>query len=338
MRAAFESCICHRQRSEPDGTRKRTHLNSDMKLTPRRVLLLQSIIALVASPAAAQIGAEASASRPSKNIVQTAMSAGQFETLLTAAKAAGLVETLSGNNKLTVFAPTDAAFDKLPKGTVASLLADKKKLAQILTYHVVAGEMPAKKVVGQSWIKTVQGQSVRVAAGEKGVMVDGAKILKTDITASNGVIHVIDSVILPRADIVDTAVEAGSFKTLVTAVKAAGLVDVLKGDGPFTVFAPTDEAFAALPAGTIPALLKDKKKLGSILTFHVVKGRVLAEDLPMAKNGKVSAEPSTVQGQKLSITRSKDGKVTVNGANVVSANIIAGNGVIHVIDKVVLPK
>ena len=131
------------------------------------------------------------------------------------------------------------------------------------------------------------------------------------------------------ADIVDTAVSAGSFKTLVTALQAAGLVDTLKGKGPFTVFAPSDEAFAKVPKATLDALLKDKAALSKVLTYHVVSGKVMAADV---KAGKVK----TVQGQELTVTTM--GGVKVDGANVVKADIVTDNGVIHVIDAVVLPK
>ena len=135
-----------------------------------------------------------------------------------------------------------------------------------------------------------------------------------------------------KKDIVDTAVEAGSFTTLVAAVQAAGLVDTLKGDGPFTVFAPTDEAFAALPEGTVEDLLKpeNKDKLTAILTYHVVPGKVMSGDL----SNDMKAE--TVQGGKVSIMT--EGGVSVDGANVVTADIETSNGVIHVIDGVIMPK
>jgi uncharacterized surface protein with fasciclin (FAS1) repeats len=132
--------------------------------------------------------------------------------------------------------------------------------------------------------------------------------------------------------IVDVAVENGSFKTLVTALKAADLVGSLQGKGPFTVFAPTDAAFAKLPAGTIDALLKDPKKLASILTYHVVSGKVMAADV-IKGNG---AKPTTLNGAALDIAV-KAGKVYVNGAQVTAADVAASNGVIHVIDSVVLP-
>ncbi len=130
-------------------------------------------------------------------------------------------------------------------------------------------------------------------------------------------------------DIVDTAVAAGSFKTLATALGAAGLVDTLKGKGPFTVFAPTDEAFAKIPKADLDALLKDKTKLTAVLTYHVVAGKVMAADV---KAGKVK----TVQGSDLTVTTASG--VQVNGANVVKTDIVADNGVIHVIDSVVMPK
>jgi len=133
-----------------------------------------------------------------------------------------------------------------------------------------------------------------------------------------------------KSDIVDTAVAAGSFKTLAAALQAAGLVDTLKGKGPFTVFAPTDEAFAKLPAGTVEALLKDKDKLTAILTYHVVAGDVKAADVVKLNSAK------TVQGQSVSIDAT-DG-VKVNNAKVVKADIICSNGVIHVIDTVLLPQ
>jgi uncharacterized surface protein with fasciclin (FAS1) repeats len=138
-----------------------------------------------------------------------------------------------------------------------------------------------------------------------------------------------DSEPSPR-DIVDAAVAAGNFKTLATALQAAGLVETLKGPGPFTVFAPTDEAFAKLPAGTVEALLKDKQRLAAVLTYHVVPGRVMAASVVTRTSAK------TVQGGSLAI-RADDG-VTVDGANVVKTDIQASNGVIHVIDTVLMPR
>jgi uncharacterized surface protein with fasciclin (FAS1) repeats len=136
---------------------------------------------------------------------------------------------------------------------------------------------------------------------------------------------------MDEKNIVETAVAAGSFNTLVTAVKTAGLVETLSGPGPFTVFAPTDDAFAKLPEGTIPALLQNKEKLTAILTYHVVSGKVMAADVVNLSSAK------TVNGQSLTITV-KDGKVMVDNAMVIKTDIVCSNGVIHVIDSVVLPK
>ena len=133
-----------------------------------------------------------------QNIVQTAIGAGQFKTLVAAVKAAGLVETLSGPGPFTVFAPTDEAFNKLPKGTVEALLMDKDKLTAILTYHVVSGKVLADDVVNLTSAKTVNGQEVSIMVKYGKVMLDNAQVVKTDIICSNGVIHVIDSVILPK--------------------------------------------------------------------------------------------------------------------------------------------
>ncbi len=277
-----------------------------------------------------------------KDIVDTAVGAGSFKTLAAALTAAGLVDTLKGKGPFTVFAPTDEAFAKLPKGTVEDLLKpeNKAKLVSILTYHVVAGSIKAADVVKLSSAKTVEGSEVKIKVDGANVMVNDAKVTETDIEASNGVIHVIDTVIMPAAmmtpsvkDIVDTAVGAGSFKTLAAALTAAGLVDTLKGKGPFTVFAPTDEAFAKLPKGTLEDLLKpeNKAKLVDILTYHVVPGTVKAAEV--IKHTSVA----TVEGKSITI-KVTGGKVLLNGtSNVVTTDIAASNGVIHVIDAVLLP-
>ena len=139
-----------------------------------------------------------SASSPSQDIVDTAVAAGSFKTLATALQAAGLVSTLKGTGPFTVFAPTDEAFSKLPAGTLEALLNDPAKLKSILLYHVVSGKVMAKDVMGLKSAKSVEGSSIRITVGEGSVLVDKAKVIKTDIECSNGVIHVIDSVILPN--------------------------------------------------------------------------------------------------------------------------------------------
>jgi uncharacterized surface protein with fasciclin (FAS1) repeats len=263
-----------------------------------------------------------------KDIVDTAVGAGDFGTLVAAVKAAGLVETLKSDGPLTVFAPTDAAFARLPKGTVEALLKDPAKLRSILKYHVVAGKVMAADVIKLESAMTVLGQKVNIDTS-KGVRLNNAMVTATDIACRNGVIHVIDAVLLPADDIIDIAKKAGGFNTLLTAIEAAGLEDTLRGEGPFTVFAPTDEAFAKLPEGTIEALLKDKKKLASILTYHVVPGKVMAADVVKLHEAK------TVQGSSVRISSSS--AVRINDAKVLKTDIETANGVIHVIDTVILP-
>jgi transforming growth factor-beta-induced protein len=300
-------------------------------------MLLASSSAAVAGEKCAKNSVTTVAYEQKLNIVDTAVDVGSFKTLAAALKAAGLVDTLKSKGPFTVFAPTDEAFEKLPSGSVETLLKpeNKDKLVAILTYHVIAGNVKADGGVKLKSAKTVQGSDVKITVADSEVMVNDANVVKTDIACGNGVIHVIDTVLIPKEgpmDIVDTAVKAGSFKTLAAALKAAGLVETFKGKGPFTVFAPTDDAFAKLPAGTVETLLKpeNKDKLVAILTYHVVAGNVKAADVVKLK----SAE--TVLGQTVAID-AKDG-VKINNAKMVKADIACGNGVIHVIDTVLLPK
>jgi len=267
-----------------------------------------------------------------KNIVEVASEAGTFETLLAAATAAGLVDTLTGEGPFTVFAPTDDAFAKLPEGTVEALLADTDKLRDILLYHVVAGKVMAADVIELESATTVFGQDVTIDT-EDGVKIDGASVIAADIEASNGVIHVIDTVILPK-DIVGLAAGNEDFSTLVAAVVAAGLVEVLQGDGPFTVFAPTNAAFAKLPEGVVADLLKpeNKEQLQAVLTYHVVPGKVMAADVIGLETA------TTAQGSDLTITVSEEDGVSIDDAKILVTDIPALNGVIHVIDTVVLPQ
>ncbi len=281
-----------------------------------------------------------------KTIVDIAVADGRFTTLVAAVTAADLVETLSSDGPFTVFAPTDDAFAKLPAGTVEELVKpeNKQALTDILTYHVVAGKVMAADVVKLTEAETVLGKSVTIKVDNGKVYVNDAEVVITDIEASNGVIHVIDAVLLPpednmaademeKKDIVDIAAADDRFTTLVAAVTAADLVETLKSEGPFTVFAPTNDAFAKLPAGTLETLLKpeNKQKLVEILTYHVVAGKVMAADVVNL------TEAETVLGQKVMI-KVVDGKVYINDAEVIITDIEASNGVIHVIDTVLLPK
>ncbi|MGI9659439.1 MAG: fasciclin domain-containing protein, partial [Gaiellaceae bacterium] len=224
-------------------------------------------------------------------------------------------------------------------------------LSEILLYHVIEGEVLAETVVGLDAAPTLNGAEVSIAVVDGGVVLnDTVNVTATDIAASNGIIHVIDGVLLPPSDateepapaeepaaadapgtIVDVAAGAGSFATLLAAAEAAGLVDALNGDGPLTVLAPTDDAFAALPEGTVEGLLEDPEALSEILLYHVIEGEVLAETVVG-----LDAAP-TLNGAEVSIAVVDGGVVLNDSVNVTATDIAASNGVIHVIDGVLLP-
>ena len=280
------------------------------------------------------------------NIVEIAVNDGRFTTLVAAVQAAGLVDALSGEGPLTVFAPTDDAFAAAFSALgiePAALLGDTETLTSILLYHAVAGQALAADVVNLSSVTTLNGQDISIAVRDGGVFLnDTVQVIITDILASNGVIHVIDAVLLPSAgeeaaalpNIVEIAVNDGRFTTLVAAVQAAGLVDALSGEGPLTVFAPTDDAFAAAfsALGIEPAaLLGDTETLTSILLYHAVAGQALAADVVNLSS------VTTLNGQDISIAV-RDGGVFLNDTvQVIITDILASNGVIHVIDAVLLP-
>jgi uncharacterized surface protein with fasciclin (FAS1) repeats len=296
-------------------------------------LLIASVVPVTAAPAAQE----------AQNIVEVAVNDGRFETLVTPLTATGLDETLRGDGPFTVFAPTDDAFNALPDGTIEALLDDTDTLSNILLYHVVGGRVMAADVVNLDSAETVLGEPVDISVDGSTVMVNDAQVIITDIEASNGVIHVIDSVLLPpsaeesdsmseatQQHIVDIASQDGRFEMLVAALTATGLDETLRGDSPFTVFAPTDDAFNALPEGTVEGLLNDIPALTDILLYHVVSGKVMAADVVNLD----SAE--TVLGEPIEINASGN-TVMVNDAQVIITDIEASNGVIHVIDSVLLP-
>ena len=276
----------------------------------------------------------------SSHIDDVALADGRFKTLAAARTKAELVGVLQGEGPLTVFAPTDKAFAKLPAGTVESLLepGNLDQLQAILKYHVSPGATTLAGALEAGSAATAQGGSLAIAFKNGQVRVNGAVILDADIACSNGVIHVIDSVLLPPTpapaanDILGVAKSAGNFDTLITAVEAAGLTSVLQGKGPFTVLAPTDEAFAALPEGTVRELLKKEnlEQLKAVLTYHAFAGTISAGDALNAR----SAETLNGQPVKFAI---KNGTLQVNGATILSTDIACDNGIIHVIDAVLLP-
>ncbi|MEM1164841.1 MAG: fasciclin domain-containing protein [Planctomycetota bacterium] len=305
--------------------------------------MLKSLVVVAALSASAPFalahGCGTSSSSSAHSIPSiTSIAAGDpnFSTLVTALQTAGLDSVLDGEGSFTVFAPTNAAFAKLPAGTVENLLRPENhdQLKAILTYHVVPQTVKAKQVVELSNATTVNGQRVDIAAGgSAGVAIDNARVTAVDIEASNGVVHVIDTVLLPeQRNIVEVATDAGQFSTLLAAAGAAGLAPVLTGDEPYTVFAPTDAAFAKLPAGTVEDLLKpqNRQTLESILKAHVVPGRVYADQVVHLRT------VTTASGFSAPVSVSNAG-ATIGGASILSTDIEAANGVVHVIDSVILP-
>jgi uncharacterized surface protein with fasciclin (FAS1) repeats len=278
----------------------------------------------------------------SMSIVETAQSDSKFSVLVEALIKADLVTTLSGAGPFTVFAPTNEAFTAAlaALGITKEQLLARADLADILKYHVVAGKVPSSALNALQAPETVHGAKVIVTVNDNTVKFGGATVINADLDCSNGVIHVIDSVVLPASmNIVQTAQSVAEFSVLVEAVIKADLVTVLSGDGPFTVFAPTNTAFAdALSAlGITKAELLARSDLANILKYHVLSGKVASEAL------KASQMPATVEGQKVTVTKSGAtvgycaGDQTVTCANVIISDLMCKNGVIHAIDKVVLP-
>ena len=293
-----------------------------------------------------------------------------LSTLVTAVVEADLVDTLNSDGPFTIFAPTNDAFAAIPEDILAAVLADKELLTSVLTYHVIGGEsLLADDLAGETLTSVEGGELTLVANGEG---VNDAAVICSNVPVANGTVHIIDSVLLPQValDAIATltamdeaasvafgpgcaAVPAegeGSFagmaddpagtaasnnpvlSTLVTAAVEADLVDTLNSDGPFTIFAPTNDAFAAIPEDQLTAVLADKDLLTSILTLHVVAGDSLsASDLVDA--GTVT----TVNGADLTITTADGGLITVNGATTICQDVPTANATVHIIDTVLLP-
>jgi transforming growth factor-beta-induced protein len=271
-----------------------------------------------------------------KNIVEVAADAGNFSILIEAAQKAGLANFLGTESNLTVFAPTDDAFDALLSDLGLSSLDDipVADLTSILTYHVVGGKVMSSDL-STGYVSTLSsyddnGITMYVEV-ESGVMINNSVSVTTaDIEASNGVIHVVDKVILPPT-VVNIALANDNFTSLVQAVVKAGLVDALSSEGPFTVFAPTNDAFETLFAQLGVSGIEDltAEQLTPILTYHVVPGNVTTNELS-------SGEVGTLNGnQMLSVDLSSG--VKINESSVVAADIQGANGVVHVIDKVLIP-
>jgi uncharacterized surface protein with fasciclin (FAS1) repeats len=314
-----------------------------------------------------------------QTVLDLAIEAGQFSTLIAAIDAAGLAETLEGEGPFTVLAPTDAAFEAAFEAlgiTAADLLADTETLTAILTYHVLpqAADSQLVATLDGSSVPTVNGQSVDISVVGGQIMINEATVVSADLIADNGIVHVLDAVLLPpdiaealgvamaedmeeettttteattttteamQPTIAEIVVElaAGNpaeFTVLLAALETAGLVDALNGEGPFTVFAPTDAAFGALleELGVTAEELLANPDLANILLYHVVSGGFLAADVIELAPIDV---PTLYEENAISIAI-VDGSVVINGvATVVTPDVMASNGVVHVIDAVLVP-
>lgn len=332
-----------------------------------KLLLAVALMLVAVTPAFAQDG-EDELPTIADIVVESATAAegAEFTALLAAVEAAdpAVLEALSDPDaELTVFAPTDAAFAALGEETLTAVLEDTELVTEILLFHVLDGAVFSEDVVGALeeaegaiTVGTLQGQYLDIAATEEGVFVDGAPLILelTDIEAANGVIHVIDAVMLPEdrtiAEIVvenATAEEDAEFTALLEAVEAAdpAVLEALSAiedeDGnavELTVFAPTDAAFTALGEETLSTVLSDAEVVTEILLYHVLAGTNSAQDaqeLITEMEGEFLAE--TLQGESILVTTDMDGNLTVDGATVIITNIDAANGIIHVIDAVLVP-
>ncbi|XLS29120.1 fasciclin domain-containing protein [Flavobacteriaceae bacterium M23B6Z8] len=258
-------------------------------------------------------------------IVDIAVATPELSTLVSAVTTAGLVETLQGEGPFTVFAPTNDAFaalETIPEGEV---------LKEVLLYHVAAGAFTAEELLQKQTVTTVQGEEVTIEMrGDKVFLNESIEVAIADIEASNGIIHIIKNVLIPPSftapgTIVDIAIATPELSTLVSAVTTAGLVETLQGEGPFTVFAPTNDAFAALEA------IPEGEVLKEVLLYHVAAGAFTAEELLQKRT------VTTVQGEEVTIEM-RDGKVFLNeNVQVSLADIEASNGIIHIIKDVLIP-
>ena len=306
-----------------------------MKKTMKFLAIIMMSLALIPG---------ASAAAQEQDIVAIAAGSEDFSILTAALETAGLTEALQGEGPFTVFAPTDAAFENLLSALSISAedLLAQPQLADVLLYHVVAGEVMSGDLQNGMTAETLGGQMITVDLSE-GVKINTSAVITADIKASNGVIHVIDTVLIPETfqlasataplpSIVDIAVSNPDFSILVSALAKAELVEALQGEGPFTVFAPTNAAFEALlgELGITAEELLGQPQLADVLLYHVVSGAVLSTDL---QNG-MTAE--TLGGQSITVDLT-DG-VKINKSAVEIADIQAFNGVIHVIDSVLIPE
>lgn len=282
------------------------------------------------------------------DIVQLAERNRDLSTLVKALTAGGLVTTLEGKGPFTVFAPTNEAFAQIPHQKLTQLLGNKQLLDRLLEYHVLSGDFSMRDLMSAKLVTSLEKEEVIVRSMNNDIMVNNAKVIKADVDATNGVVHVINRVLMPPnfplalypENIVELAEGQPDLSTLVQALVAGKLTSTLAGAGPFTVFAPTNEAFAKIPAADLQKLLADPKELDKILEYHVLSGKFSLRDLTSVRSVK------TLEGDTVHVTppiRHKshwwvpDSPVKVNDATVVKADVGASNGVVHIINAVLMP-
>merc|ERR1711872_1115682 len=273
--------------------------------------------------------------------IPTKLTSAGATTLVDLVTLAGLGDTLAGEGPFTVFAPTNDAFAKLPASLVDTLKGDTELLKQVLLNHVVAGNVKSGDITNDIVVKAVGGQDIRANIYLKSnyydgfVTVNGARVTHPDLIADNGVIHFVSDVLYPftpEKSIAEVASSDPRFSTLVDVLTKADLASVLSTPGPFTVFAPTNDAFAKVPADALNSLLSDKEALTKVLLRHVVPGTVFSKGIKWGKY-------DTAGDEKIATQVYRGGQVKVisssGSARVIEADIKASNGVIHVIDSVI---
>ncbi|MEM6646196.1 MAG: fasciclin domain-containing protein [Bacteroidota bacterium] len=279
------------------------------------------------------VGCDSSDDEPTQNIVELAADTPSLSTLVAAVNAAGLGNALSAEDPITVFAPIDAAFAEID-GTVDALLeADNSALlTKVLQYHVVAGRFEAADLEGRTTLTTLAGQTLRINT-EGGVTINNATVQTANIEASNGIVHLIDGVLLESLDVVERAIVTPDLSTLVTAVTAGQLVGTLQDADNITLFAPTNDAFGRVDPATLTSLLEpaNRGQLQNILSFHVAPQLLFAADLmPGAQVGTLLAN------NPLTVTLNDNGAF-VNDIRIIATDIEVSNGVVHLIENVLLP-
>ena len=281
----------------------------------------------------------------SVDLIDTAERAGSFKTLVTAIRAAGLEETIRTAPALTVFAPTDEAFAALPPGTLDQLIANPEALKNVILYHAVGGQVLSDQAITLKEAQMLNGEKTKITYDGMTLYINSSKVISADVLASNGVIHVVDKVLIPGSgnakgsleeatsprDVLEVAEAAGTFKTLLAAVKAADLEHTLKSAKNITLFAPNDAAFAKIPSHQLQALLKDKHALRNILLYHAIGSRVSA-----AEASKLS-HATMLNGKTVKVEKPCEGSLRINNSNVIATDIDGINATVHVIDTVLIP-